>query len=686
MLQNMQKKVMEEGKKEEALFDKYMCYCKTSGGDLAESITTATSKIESVSSEQKAAAETKSQLEADLKDHTSNRDDAKDTMAKAEALREKEAAAYGQEKSDSETNIATIAKAVAALEKGAAGSFLQSSSASLIRNYAMEKANIPDESRQELLAFLSGTQSAGYVPQSGEIVGILKQISDEMTQSLSDATQAEMAAIKNFEELMVAKKKEVASLQAQIEDKMARVGNLGVRIAEMSNDVEDTQEALAADQKFKAELEQGCATKEAEWEEVKKTRAEELLALAETIKVLNDDDALDLFKATLPGASASLVQVSVSTSAQRSRALQLVRSAAARGGRAAPGLDLIALALNGKGIGFEKVIEMIDDMVANLKTEQTEDDSKKEYCEGQLDQSDDKRKVLEQSIKDSETAIDEMTGLIASLAKEIAELEAGIKALDKSVAEATEQRKAENSEYKALIQADSTAKEVLAWAKNRLNQFYNPKLYKAPPKRELTEEERITVNMGGTLAPTTPGGIAGTGIGAFVQIRAHSGREAPVPPPETFGPYQRKSEQGNGVIAMIDLLVKELDKEMQQAEVSEKDAQVDYEKMLADAADKRAADSKLLTDKTSAKATTEEALQAEKEKKTGTTKEHMATMEYISSLHADCDWLLQYHAARKEARASEVESLVNAKSVLSGADFSLVQTSSRSGFLARRAL
>merc|ERR1740117_2304245 len=26
-------------------------------------------------------------------------------------------------------------------------------------------------------------------------------------------------------------------------------------------------------------------------------------------------------------------------------------------------------------------------------------------------------------------------------------------------------------------------------------------MYKAPPKRELSEEERITLNMGGTLAP-----------------------------------------------------------------------------------------------------------------------------------------------------------------------------------------
>merc|ERR1719410_1058009 len=80
-----------------------------------------------------------------------------------------------------------------------------------------------------------------------------------------------------------------------------------------------------------------------------------------------------------------------------------------------PEIDLIALALSGKKVGFEKVIKMIDDMVANLKQEQVDDDSKKEYCEKQLDTSDDKKKELEIALSDSETAIEELEGGIATL-------------------------------------------------------------------------------------------------------------------------------------------------------------------------------------------------------------------------------------------------------------------------------
>merc|ERR1712242_137687 len=110
---------------------------------------------------------------------------------------------------------------------------------------------------------------------------------------------------------------------------------------------------------------------------------------------------------------------------------------------------------------------------------------------------------------------------IATLTEEIAALETGIKDLDKSVAEATAQRKEENTDFKELMASDSAAKELLGMAKNRLNKFYNPKLYKAPAKQELSAGDRIYENMGGA---------------ALAEVRVHSQRNtaAPSPPPETW--------------------------------------------------------------------------------------------------------------------------------------------------------
>merc|ERR1719326_1631822 len=317
---------------------------------------------------------------------------------------------------------------------------------------------------------------------------------------------------------------------------------------------------------------------------------------------------------------------------------------------------------------------MIDELVALLAKEQAEDDAKKEWCDTEFDTSDDKKKALEHDITDLEKLIADAEEAVATLKSEIEALEDAIKALDKQVAEATEQRKAEHADFVENMSANKAAVDLLGFAKNRLNKFYNPKLYKPAPKRQLTEEDQITVNMGGTLAPTAaPGGIAGTGVTVLADVSAH--KVAPPPPPETAAAFSKKSEESNGVIAMIDLMVKDLTKEMTEAKTEEQNAQEDYDQYMKDSADKRATDTKTLADKSKAKAELEADLEANNDEKAATEKSLMATLEHIQSLHAECDWLLQYYQVRKEARAGEVESLKTAKSVLSGADFSLLETS-----------
>merc|ERR1740121_917574 len=127
---------------------------------------------------------------------------------------------------------------------------------------------------------------------------------------------------------------------------------------------------------------------------------------------------------------------------------------------------------------------------------------------------------------------------------------------------------------------------------------------------------------------------------------------------------------------MIDLLVQDLDKEMTESETAEKDAQADYEQLMADSAAKRTADSALLTEQTANKASMQTDLQAHKDSHASLSNDLGATLKYIASLHAECDWLLKFFAIRKDARASEIDALGKAKAVLSGADYSLAQSQS----------
>merc|ERR1712039_57428 len=109
----------------------------------------------------------------------------------------------------------------------------------------------------------------------------------------------------------------------------------------------------------------------------------------------------------LPGAASSFLQVQVTSAAMRSRALAMLKEMSQTFKPHSTQLDFIALCLHGKKIGFDKIIKLIDDLVATLKQEQQDDNDKKEYCEAQFDEADDKRKALEGSISDLDTVIAE---------------------------------------------------------------------------------------------------------------------------------------------------------------------------------------------------------------------------------------------------------------------------------------
>jgi len=310
---------------------------------------------------------------------------------------------------------------------------------------------------------------------------------------------------------------------------------------------------------------------------------------------------------------------------------------------------------------------MIEKMVGLLGKEQKDDDEKKVYCKEEFDKAEDEARILEGSISDRKKTIANSKEMVTTVTEDILKIASELKALDKAASEATKQRKDENAAFVEELASNNAAIEILNLAKNRLNKFYNPKLYRAPPKRELNEADAITVSMGGTLAPTAaPGGIAGTDVVAlqdafsFMQVNQEAN--------------SAKADSG-GVLTLMDTLIKDVKKQVVEMKAEEKDAQAEYEQFMADSSEKRAADAKTLSVKESAKADTEAALQKHGQELKTSTAEALANGEYLQGLHKECDWMLKNFNVRQEARASEVASLKQAKAVLNGADYSFLQLS-----------
>ena len=172
---------------------------------------------------------------------------------------------------------------------------------------------------------------------------------------------------------------------------------------------------------------------------------------------------LDLFKKTLP--SPTLLQMRTERDI-RDEALTKIQDVAKQNPQQ---FGFIELALQGKKVSFDKVIKMMDDMVVLLGEEQKDDDAQKSWCETEFESSGDKEVDLKHKLEGLTASIEDMEGSIATLKEEIKALEDGIVALDKSVAEATETRKAEHEEFVTVTAQNNAAVQLLGVAENRLN-------------------------------------------------------------------------------------------------------------------------------------------------------------------------------------------------------------------------
>lgn len=646
MMQKMSEKIEEEGEAEKDLYEKFLCHCKSELADFNKgkaSFEAAVPKLESdISSTEAQISQLQQEIEVKKADEVAT----KDSMQRATVEREKEHEAYVDDVSELKADIGVISEAIPALEQ--AGAFVQTGSQSGLGlsqkqverlQQVMSKSKSATESqRQSMASFLAG-KSEGI----GEVKGMLEVQKDDLQKEVVVDDQEEKKELNIFEELMNAKTEEKETIEETLAEKIDRLGALKVSLVEKKGELKDAQNALSKDFDVLQKLSETCEAKTKEWNVREKSRGEELIAIGETVKILNSDENLGLFKKALP--SPSLLQLG---GASRRKALRVLKSYAASMGSKVvgnrTGVDLVMLALSNKGIDFSSVMSMIDNMTVLMEQEQKNDDEKKDYCNKQSFETKRKTKALRHKIQSLEQAVILQEEAIVATQSEIEELQKGVAELDKSVAESTEMRKKEHEEFQKVSQEQSATKDVLLIAKDRLYQFYHP---------DMT----TTVS---TTGPYDLGLLEEQSAPSFVQVQLHQ----QVEPPE-FG--SAKAVQGNGVLTMLEGLVTETEKTVAEATYGEKESQKLYEDMLADAAAKRDADVKAIASKQKAKASAE----SEKVKKSASKKaekEELKDVEqYGAELKEDCSWLLSNYETRKTARVQEKESLAEAKAALAGA-------------------
>jgi len=685
MIEEMKATVEKEGKEDLKAYDEYKCWCSTNGEEKKIAIEYATEQIADLEAFIGEASGTEGKLKTEISSLKGDMASDNSAIATATGVREKEADEFALEEADLKSSIGLITEAVDTISK--AGTFVQKGEvtpevkAALIQvrnvvrkhnnnfegimqrdmfdmlgsfekflgdgagkktsevmtNMMLGEVFLPkreatalqqlDDKASQPSGAAAGAKS--YNSQGGQIVGLLGAMKDEMIRDLTAGQKEEFKALVDFQNLRAAKLAEIEATQKQLELTETALADLLDRAAKAKADLEAMIAAKAADETFVAEMTENCQIVDQEYAARSKIRAEEVVALSETIEILTGDDARELFAKSV---GTSFIQTDMSVSAQE-RMTDKVMQKLMKLGRKSNSVALMSLAVRIKLDAFDKVKKTMDNMLAELKTQQQNEYDQNERCKKDLDETEDTIKIEQRNKKDLEEKNKDLTNTLATLDDEIKTLKQEVSDMEVSLKKAGIDRKAENELYQQSVADQRATITILNMALDRMKEFYAPKL---------------------------------------VQIKTHQPvpGAAVAPPPPKPKAYE-KSAGSSGVLNLLQMVIDDAHREEVELEADENKAQKMYGEFVSSSTTSIEADRATIAEK--------EKHVAEKSSELSKTEEsQLANGEMLESLdgtltglHAECDYVIKYFKLRQQARQEEMDSIEEAKAILSGAKFGL---------------
>jgi hypothetical protein len=670
LLKEMQGTLQTEMQEDEDLYEKMECWCNTGKYEKEEAISNGEAKVEQLTAANEGGFAKSKELAEHIKQLGEQIASDKEELKTAQAKRDEEVQIFQGLETDSIQGIENMKSALEVLSRHV-GAFPQLSELSFlqIKDEPMgdhaEEAHLEafmqgsgyeeqppaiDRAGQKFLqtedakpnaipngwtaadlkavkkalhsgyVFTQAKTGEGYYPayesQSGAIVGVLKQMKEQMEADLKEAQEKESTASSTFAELRQAKTAAIEAAEKMEEEKEAVKAETDNLIAEAKEDLGQTEETLTADKTFLANLEKMCADRDAAFEKRTASRLEEIKAVTETIEILTGDEARDAMSGTY-----SFLQTA-SQKSRRQQAASLLRKVALK----THNPEISFLASSVELDAFTKVKKAIDDMVVALKQEQADEVKKNDYCT--------------EAIQSNEMDISKADDLMADLNAKVGELESNIKTFNDEIEaaiaaiaqaqldlqRASEDRQKENLDFQKTIADQTITIEILHKAMERLAQFYDAQL---------------------------------------VQLKQGHKQTPPVAQAE-----YKPNAGASGIMSMIEKLIYDAKELIADSKKAETEAQEGYETMVAD--------TNQGVNDLAKEVSTKKGLLAQAEKDKVTTESEVGdTMKELeglhgenSDLHKECDYLLKNFMLRQKARGDEIEALQQAKQILDGANLS----------------
>merc|ERR1719486_1503338 len=666
LMEGLAKKVTEDGKAEEDLFDQYVCWYKTvtsskkaSNAEAKDRIEALTAYIDDIKSGRIEFTSERKDLEAEIEKLNTEIETATD-------MRKKENEDFLAAKDEMEKAIAALEKAIEVLgdatllQDHTEGLGLTSVGFDLRRAVEIGQNFLSEQDARFLEQVLDGevpdvdwkklnrkaTFKMKYKARSLKIQEILADMLQTFEDNLADATKKEKDTKASFDTLMTSKNSQLSAAQDALSGGDGEGAARTLAADEAQEEVDALTTQVENDEKYISQAEASYADKVAEWKERKRLRTEEIASISKAIEILASDDAKDLMSSSFKSQGNFFLQEhDKAAGCKQKRATKVVhklRDMAAK--HSDPRLSQLAVNVHLHARGhFDKIVAEVMKMVSDLHEEADDDLKTKETCEADRMKNTKTAKKAAQAMDDQTALINRKKADIEAMQKEIAGIVAHVKELKLQLEEAQIQRAKENREYKAAKAQDEAAAVLIGKSKDVLQKFYTDN------GLALAQTGSHVAQHGGSAQPEV---VAG---------------EAPPPPPSTFSePYGGNKGANNGIQSILEMVKADVEKDIKTATAEEEKAKSEYDTFKTET---EALIKSLDSEKSSLEGEVGDAETAVVDaKKTRKDKKKVLddTMAFLRSIAPSCDYMAVNFELRKANREAEIDGLIEAGASLEG--------------------
>jgi peptidoglycan hydrolase CwlO-like protein len=461
MIDELAAKITKDGEAEAAAFKEYFEWCDDMSRTKNNEIKTATAQKEKLEAQIQ-------ELGANIEASTSKIEELVSSVAKgdgelkdATAIRVKEVADFSAGEAELVDAVDTLDRAISIIGRemqknpAALAQIDTTNMKSLVQSLSVvvNAAAFASSDREKLLALVQSQQgsddadgelgapaAAVYESHSSSIVDVLEDMKEKAEGQLSDLRKAETNTKHNFEMLKQSLEDQMAADNKSLNEEKANMAADSESKAGAEGDLEVTKKALADSKDTLATGNSNCMQLAADHEGTMKARAEELAAVAQAKKILEE---------TSSGAVSqtySLLQISVASQLQtradlsHMEVITLVKKLAQAHHSAALAqlASKIAAIVRYGGASsdvFAKVKGLINELINKLEKEAAEEATEKAFCDEEMAKTEAKKADIEGTVAKLSATIDQAAAKSAELKEQVKELQAELAALAKQQAE-----------------------------------------------------------------------------------------------------------------------------------------------------------------------------------------------------------------------------------------------------------